>query len=229
MKALILAAGRGERLRPLTDTVPKPLLEAAGRPLIAWQIGRLAAAGWRELVVNHAHLGRLIEEALGDGRQFGATIRYSREAEALETAGGIAHALPLLGAAPFLVTNSDVYTEFDYAGLVPRLAALDGERRLAHLVLVPNPAHHRDGDFVLAGGRVSAGPGERLTFSGIGLYHPRLFAAVPPGAKAQLAPLLVQAMAAGQVTGERFDGAWIDAGTVERLAEADRAARARHG
>jgi len=224
---MILAAGRGERLRPLTDTVPKPLLEAGGTTLIAWQVARLVAAGWRDLVVNHAHLGALIERSLGDGARFGATIRYSREAEALESAGGIAQALPLLGTGPFLVTNADVYTAFDYAALAPRLATLDGERRLAHLVLVPNPAHHRDGDFALTGERVNAAGAPRLTFSGIGLYHPRLFVGVAPGAKARLAPLLVEAMTRGAVTGERFDGLWIDVGTAERLAAADRAAR--HG
>lgn len=224
---MLLAAGRGERMRPLTDSVPKPLLEAGGQALIEWHLVRLARAGFRDIVVNHAHLGALIEQRLGDGARYGVRIRYSAEGDALETAGGIARALPLLGAAPFLVVNADIYCEYDFARLVPALERL--ERDLAadrvHLVLVDNPPHHPDGDFALVEGRVvEAGP--RLTFSGIGCYRPELFARVPAGAKAKLAPLLREAIAAGRARGERFAGRWVDVGTPERLAVLDRELRA---
>lgn len=216
MKAMILAAGRGERMRPLTDHTPKPLLQVAGRALIEYHIDALVRAGFTELVINHAHLGARIEEALGDGRRYGARIRYSAEGEALETGGGIFRALPLLGPAPFLVVNGDIWTDFSYAGL-PAVPA-----GLAHLVLVDNPPQHPDGDFVLAGdGRVSAAGAPRLTFSGIGVYRPELFAGCRPG-RFPLAPLLRTAMAAGQVSGEHYDGAWVDVGTPERLAALER-------
>src|SRR5882724_11040922 len=179
MKAMILAAGRGERMRPLTDAIPKVLLEVRGRALIAWSIEALAHAGVREIVINHAHLGHMIEAALGDGHRFGVAIRYSREAEALETAGGIAKALPLLGPSPFLAVNGDIFCDFDFSGLVAR--ALD--QHLAHLVLVPNPSHHPQGDFALRGSLVSEAGDPKSTFSGIGLYRPELFASVKPGSK----------------------------------------------
>lgn len=222
MKAMILAAGRGERMRPLTDATPKPLLEAGGQPLIVRHIEALVRAGLRDIVINHAHLGRRIEAALGDGERFGARIRYSPEGEALETAGGIAHALPLLGDAPFAVINGDIACDYDYARLAPLAGDLRARGLLAHLVLVPNPPHHERGDFALQGGRVTAEGVPKLTFSGIGLYDPALFAGIARGAKAKLAPLLRVAMDAGRVGGERHDGLWMDIGTPERLAELDR-------
>ena len=213
MKAMILAAGRGVRMRPLTDTTPKSLLAAGGKPLIAWQLEKLARAGFTEAVINHAHLGHMIEAALGDGSRFGIAIRYSPESEALETAGGIAHALPLLGAQPFLVINADIHTDYDFSAL----ARADLQRGPPHLVLVDNPPQHPRGDFALEAGRVREASGQQLTFSGIGVYAPRLFAGIPPGAKAPLAPLLRKAMAADRVSGEHYRGRWHDIGTAERL------------
>jgi MurNAc alpha-1-phosphate uridylyltransferase len=210
MKAMILAAGRGERMRPLTDSLPKPLLLVAGKPLIAHHIERLAAAGIRQLVINHAHLGEMVEAQLGDGATWGVEIQYSAEETALETGGGIFRALPLLGEAPFLVVNGDVWCDVDFS----RLQLPPG--MLAHLLLVPNPAHHPGGDFVLQGERVIDGEGERLTFGGIGVYHPQLFAACQPGAF-PLAPLLRAAMAEGKVSGIHHQGYWVDVGTPERL------------
>lgn len=225
MKAMILAAGRGERMRPLTDHTPKPLLRAGGKPLIVHHIERLAAAGLRDIVINHAHLGERIEAALGDGADLGVRIRYSPEGKALETGGGIFRALPLLGPDPFLVVNGDVWTDVDFFALT--IAPGD----LAHLVLVDNPPHHPQGDFTLCERRVLAGGIDglpRLTFSGIGLYHPELFAGCAPGAF-PLAPLLRSAMARGLVSGTHHRGAWIDIGTPERLAELDRALAFRRG
>ena len=226
-KAMILAAGRGERMRPLTDHTPKPLLVAGGKPLIVWQIERLRAAGFRQLVINHAHLGAKIEAFLGDGARLGVSIAWSREPEPLETAGGIATARNLLGNTPFLVTNGDVYTEFDYARLRPVLAAMAANpAHLAHLVLVDNPPHHPQGDFVLEHGRVAQPPTHaagRLTFSGMGCSRPELFAGLPAGAKAQLAPLLRAAMDRDRVSGEHFTGRWEDVGTPQRLAALDQA------
>ena len=211
--AMILAAGRGERMRPLTDHTPKPLLRVAGKPLIVHHIMRLAAAGFRQLVINHAHLGEHIVAALGDGAAFGVQIRYSAEAPAaLETGGGIFQALPLLGAAPFLVVNGDIWTDCDLTTL-----AL-GDDDLAQLVLVENPPQHPLGDFKLEQGRVLADGSPRQTFSGIGLYHPELFAHCVPGAF-PLAPLLRHAMSAGRVGGQFHRGQWFDIGTPERLAE----------
>ena len=215
MKAMILAAGRGNRMRPLTDRIPKPLLEAGGKPLIQYHIERLAAAGIRDLVINHAHLGEQIEAALGDGRTLGVRIRYSPERPALETGGGIFRALPLLGPDPFLVINGDVWTDLDPSGL--RLAASD----LAHLVLVGNPGHHPGGDFALVEGRVALEGDTRLTYSGIGLYSPKLFADCAPGVF-PLAPLLRRAILERRVSGVRYPGQWLDIGTPERLAELDR-------
>ena len=222
MRAMILAAGRGERLRPLTDTIPKPLLVAGGKPLIVRHIEALVRAGIRDIVINHAHLGHLIEAALGDGARFGAIIRYSPEGEALETAGGIHNALPLLGDAPFAVINGDIACDFDYARLPPLADALCARGLLAHLVLVPNPPHHPQGDFALHEGRVCAAGEPKLTFSGIGLYDPRLFARIPRARKARLAPLLRAAMEAGAVSGELHAGRWLDVGTPERLAALER-------
>lgn len=214
MKAMILAAGRGERLRPLTDDCPKPLLPLAGQPLIMHTIRALVAAGFRELVINLAYRGAQIRDALGDGASFGARIVYSDEgAEALETAGGIRQALPWLGRAPFLVVNGDIATDFPFARLTSRLADDD----YAHLVLIDNPPHHPDGDFGLsATGRVrDETVGTRLTFSGIGVYRPEWVLAWPPG-KQKLAPLLRQAIAEDLISGEHYQGAWHDIGDVDR-------------
>ncbi len=215
MRVMILAAGRGERMRPLTDHLPKPLLEAGGKPLIVHHIERLVAAGHYELVINHAHLGAALEQALGDGGRFGARIGYSPEpAGALETGGGIFNALSLLGRAPFAVVNGDVWTDYPFERL-PSVPA-----GLAHLVLADNPGHNPSGDFGLAGGKVHTGADGRLTFTGIAVYRPALFADCVPG-KFPLAPLLRQAAARGQVTGEHFQGNWIDIGTPVRLRELD--------
>jgi MurNAc alpha-1-phosphate uridylyltransferase len=229
MKAMILAAGRGNRMRPLTDRVPKPLLEVGGRPLIQYHLERLAGAGIHDIVINHAHLGEQIEAVLGDGSRFGVRIRYSPEQTALETGGGIFKALPLLGPDPFLVINGDIWCDVD--PLCLHLAVTD----LAHLVLVDNPTHHPSGDFILRGGRVHAEGDQtdggriqgdrRLTFSGVGVYSPSLFANCRPGAFA-LAPLLRDAMAQGRVSGAHHRGHWLDIGTPERLAELDRLLRA---
>lgn len=215
MKAMILAAGRGERMRPLTDHTPKPLLKVGGKPLIAWHLERLAAAGFKEVVINHAHLGAQIEAALGDGSEWGLRIRYSPEKVALETAGGIANAMPLLGDAPFLVVNGDVFTDIDFAAL--KLTSPD----VAHLVMVDNPPQHANGDFVLQYDRLSAEGSGKLTFSGVGIYAPSLFAGIVRGEAAKLAPLLKDAMAQGLVSGSHHQGEWHDIGTPERLQALD--------
>lgn len=220
MKVMVLAAGRGERMRPLTDHTPKPLLPVGGKPLIVWHLERLAQAGLREVVINHAHLGAQIESALGDGARWGLSICYSAEPEgALETAGGIANALPLLGHdEAFLVVNGDIWCDWDVSQAATALAAKD----LAHLVLVPNPSHHAQGDFSLKDGKVGAGDTANLhTFSGIGVYRPQLFAGIQRGQQAKLAPLLRQAMAERRVSGELHTGRWVDVGTPQRLAELD--------
>lgn len=222
MKAMILAAGKGERLRPLTLHTPKPLVRAAGVPLIEYHVRALAAAGFTELVINHAWLGQQIEDYLGDGARFGVRIAYSAEGEPLETGGGIFQALPLLGDQPFVLVNGDIFTDYPFAQLRRPLSSL------AHLVLVANPTHHAGGDFCLQGGQVSdaqAGEGN-LTYSGLAVLSPVLFAECQPGAF-KLAPLLRQAMAAGQVSGEQFAGCWVDVGTHERLAEVERLLEAR--
>lgn len=229
MKAMILAAGRGERMRPLTDSCPKPLLKVGSEPLIGWHLRRLKAAGIDEIVINHAWLGRQIEETLGTGTDYGVQIAYSPEGETgLETAGGIATALPLLGNEPFLVVNGDVLTDIDFQTAFEAAARLKQQQRLAHLWLVPNPAHNSAGDFALLdNGRVASqsSAGQPLTFSGMGVYHPDLFENTPPGKAAKLAPLLRGAMDKNLVSGEKHNGLWLDVGTVERLAEADELAR----
>ena len=222
MRAMILAAGRGERMRPLTDTVPKPLLPVGGKPLIVWHIERLAAAGIRDIVINHAWLGDRIEQALGDGSAFGARIRYSAEGTALETAGGIATALPLLGGAPFLVVNGDIWCDWDPAGVQRLGSELVARDALAWRLLVRNPEHHPDGDFAIDDrGHVHAEGSPRHTFAGIGVYQPALFAGCAPGLPARLAPVLRDAMRDGRVCGALHDGRWIDVGTPQRLAELD--------
>ncbi|HMA10921.1 MAG TPA: nucleotidyltransferase family protein [Steroidobacteraceae bacterium] len=243
---MILAAGRGERMRPLTDHTPKPLLAVGGKPLIVWHIERLRAAGFTHIVINHAHLGQLIEDALGNGAELGVAIEYSREVSALETAGGIATALPLIDADVFPVVNGDIYCEYDFSRLDEPLARLAAGHDQAHLVLVDNPRHHPQGDFVLDGSRVKnadipltpyvvgtagakdgipCGHPSRFTFSGIGVYHRALFAHTTPGEKAPLAPLLRLAIDTGRASGEHFGGRWVDVGTPERLHQLDESLR----
>jgi MurNAc alpha-1-phosphate uridylyltransferase len=221
--ALILAAGRGERMRPLTDTVPKPLLRVGGRPLVEWQVERLALAGFTNIVVNHSHLGEQIEQALGDGRRLGVRIRYSPERKALETAGGVAQALPLLGAEPFVVVSGDIHTSFDFGSLVPRIEFIlrYPERRAAHFVLVDNPPWHAEGDMGLADGVVTR-QGPKLTYGNIGVFHPMLFADIAPGTWLKLFPWAYRFVDAGRVGGEHFRGEWDNVGTPAQLAALDR-------
>jgi len=223
LHALILAAGRGERLRPLTDTKPKPLLMAGGRPLIEWQIEKLAAAGFGNIVVNHAHLGELIETTLGDGRRFGVRIRYSPENPALETAGGIAKALPLLGKGPFAVVSGDIHADFDYSRLEEPIAQIGGDPAAcaAHFVLVDNPDWHPDGDMGLANGLVRL-EGPKLTFGGISVFHPSLFRDIVPGTWLKLFPWAYSLVEERRVSGERFKGPWDNVGTLDQLAALDR-------
>ena len=209
MKAMILAAGRGERLRPLTDLIPKPLVTVAGKPLIVYHIEKLAAAGIREIVINHAWLGHKLVKTLGDGSQWQVSIQYSEETSALETGGGIKQALSLLGDEPFLVINGDIFIDE-----LPEITPL-GSGMLAHLWLVDNPSQHPDGDFVFAEGKVFEHGPEKLTFSGMGIYHPKLFDNTPEGAFA-LAPLLRTAMKQQRVSGCHFKHFWCDVGTIER-------------
>ncbi len=250
MKAMILAAGRGERMRPLTDHTPKPLLKVGGKPLIVWHLERLAKAGFKDVAINHAYLGEQIEQALGNGAQWGLHIQYSPEKIALETAGGIANALHLLTDngtknEPFLVVNGDTYTDFDFAVLVPRpptelveaylpasLAprpqAGEGLGRgavipncLAHLVLIDNPPQHPNGDFAIDAGMLKNDGKPMLTFSGVGVYHPDLFADVTKGQPAKLAPLLRKAIESNAATAQYYQGVWHDIGTLERLKNLD--------
>jgi MurNAc alpha-1-phosphate uridylyltransferase len=216
MKAMLLAAGRGERMRPLTDATPKPLLQAGGRPLVEWQLERLAAAGFTDVVINLSWLGEQIPQVLGDGSRFGLRLHWSREPwPALETGGGIHHALPLLGSEPFLLVNGDVFTDLDLRAV--RLAPGDH----AQLVLVPNPPQHPEGDFHLSPqGRITDSGGERLTYSGIALMDPALFEGCVPG-RFPLLPLLLRARAAGKLGGQKHPGRWTDVGTPERLAQLD--------
>ncbi|MBV6825739.1 N-acetylmuramate alpha-1-phosphate uridylyltransferase MurU [Pseudomonas sp. PD9R] len=222
MKAMILAAGKGERMRPLTLTTPKPLVRAGGVPLIEYHLRALAAAGFTEIVINHAWLGQQIEDYLGDGSQFGVHIQYSPEGEPLETGGGIFRALPLLGDEAFVVVNGDIWTDYDFSVLHQPIVGL------AHLVLANNPPHHPGGDFQLIDGLVRDGQSDAttLTYSGIAVLHPQLFEGCSAGAF-KLAPLLRTAMANGQVSGERLNGLWVDVGTHERLAEAETLIEAR--
>ncbi len=219
MHALILAAGRGERLRPLTDSTPKPLLQAGKFRLIEYHLYALAAAGIVNIVINHAHLGQQIVSTLGNGAAYGVRLTYSAEPEgALETAGGIANALHLLNCEPFTVVNGDIWCDYPFERLPSEISGL------AHIVLVDNPAHNPDGDFTLHGDcvneRVTVMPGTALTFSGIGVYRPALFKDLEPG-RIPLAPVLRKAMLNKQVTGEHYQGRWVDVGTPQRLAELD--------
>lgn len=207
-------------MRPLTDNMPKPLLKVGDKPLIQWHIERLAAGGFRQIVINHAYRGQMIEDYLGDGSRYGVHIDYSPEAEALETAGGIANALTLLDEV-FLVVNGDVYCDFDFGRMPPTLNQMKTDAALmAHLVMVDNPSQHPSGDFALECGKLKI-DGERLTFSGIALYRRELFQSVIPGSKARLAPLLKEWMAKDSVGGEHYAGRWVDVGTPERLADLD--------
>ncbi len=210
---MILAAGRGQRMRPLTDVCPKPLLKVAGKPLIEYHIEAIKAADIHHIVINTAHLGDMLEDALGDGRRFGVDIDYSHEGQgkALETGGGILKALPLFRSEQFLVVNGDVWTDADYN--VERL----NDKDLAHLFLVDNPAHNPEGDFCLRDGRLTEACSEALTFSGIGLYHKAFFNVCPTGEAFALAPLIRQAIAAGRVSGQKLSGHWVDVGTPQRL------------
>ncbi|HVW51447.1 MAG TPA: nucleotidyltransferase family protein [Trinickia sp.] len=229
--AMIFAAGRGERMRPLTDTRPKPLLDAGGKPLIVWQIERLAQAGIVDIVINHAWLGAQIEAALGDGSRLGVRLAYSAEAVALETAGGIAQALPLLEAsgapAVFLAVSGDVFCEFDYARLHEAAARLkDCEQPGMHLVMVPNPPFHPRGDFALdAAGRLSLDGDRRYTFGNIGLYDTRMFRGLARGERRALTPYYRDTIAAGRASGELYEGRWENVGTPEQLRALDAALR----
>jgi MurNAc alpha-1-phosphate uridylyltransferase len=233
MKAMLLAAGKGTRMLPLTATTPKPLLKVGGITLIEHQIRKLAAAGFADLVINHAWLGPQIEQALGNGSALGVSIQWSAEGEPLETAGGIVRALPLLGPEPFAIVNADIWTDFPFASLRNALAATD----LAHLVLVANPEHHPRGDFSLSGSArllasevppLASPPGagaQRYTYSGIAVFNPHLFDDLADG-KAPLLPCLLKAISLRRASGEVFGGDWVDVGTPERLAELD--TRLRH-
>lgn len=218
MKAMILAAGRGERMRPLTDTLPKPLLKVGGKMLIEYHLEKLKVAQVNDIVINHAWLGEKVEQALGDGSRYGLNITYSAEGEALETAGGIIKALPLLGRDPFIVINGDIFCELDFSSITTPIQGL------AHLILVDNPLHNTEGDFALTEqgevSQLSQDGKSKLTFSGVGIYHPDLFKNLPEGRLA-LAPVLRQAMDAHAVTGSHYRGMWHDIGTPERLSELD--------
>lgn len=231
-KVMILAAGKGERMRPLTDTHPKPLLRAGNRMLIEYHLEKLAQAGFTHVIINHAYLGHMIEVALQDGSRYGLQIQYSPEQLVLETAGGIANALPLLTDSeknqPFAAINADIFCDFDFSRLQPILQAMQANRQqtLAHLILVNNPLHHPEGDFFLNTntGQLSESADancRRLTFSGIGVYHPTLFVDVPPNQAVKLAPLLRQAVSAGKISGSYHAGMWQDIGTPERLQRLD--------
>ena len=222
---MILAAGRGERMRPLSDAMPKPLLRAGGKPLIVWQIEALARAGFVDVVINAAHGAGALMEALGDGTAWKVRITWSREPEPLETAGGIATASPLLPAGPALIVSGDIWTRFDYRTLAARIDTMADEQASSrvHLVMVPNPPYHRAGDFSLAGDRVDIDGEPRLTFGNIGIYDMALFRDLPRGVKLKMLPLYHQWIAHGIVSGERYDGPWANIGTPADLAALDAA------
>ena len=215
MKAMILAAGRGERMRPLTDHIPKPLLEVAGKPLIIWHLEKLAKANFEEVIINHAHLGGMIEAYVGDGSRWNLKVTYSREGSPLETAGGIKKALPLIGDQPFLVVNADIYTDFNFATIKNR----NLNDCIGHLVMVKNPKQHPDGDFFLQNNQIELEGKERLTFSGIAIYQPKIFEDINIEPVAKLAPILKKLIGAKCISGEAYQGLWFDIGTPERLNE----------
>jgi MurNAc alpha-1-phosphate uridylyltransferase len=219
ISAMILAAGRGERMRPLSDACPKPLLVVGGKPLIVWQIEALARAGFRDIVINAAHHADRLVDALGDGGAHGVSLRWSLEPEAYETAGGIVTALPLLAPGPFLVVSADIHTAFDYASLLPRAQAMARDSALprAHLVMVPTSPRHPAGDFVLADGMLRLADGEKLVYGNIALHDTALFADLRPRTRIKLLPLWQEWIARGSVSGERYDGAWMNVGTPEDL------------
>jgi len=226
--AMILAAGRGERMRPLSDTTPKPLLQAGGKPLIVWQIEALVRAGFRDIVVNAAHLRQRFVDTLGDGSAYGARLHWSFESAPLEVAGGIATAIPLLPSGPTLVIAGDVYTKFDYASFRSRAQAMarDASDARVHLVLVPNPPYHPNGDFALVDGRVSLEGAPRHTYASIGVYDTALFRELPRGSPLKLLPYLQRWIASGQVSGETFTGTWANVGSPADLAQLDAELRA---
>jgi MurNAc alpha-1-phosphate uridylyltransferase len=229
MKAIVLAAGRGERLRPITDTLPKPLVTVAGKPLIVYHLEALAGAGIRDIVINLSWLPDRIREALGDGSRYGVSITYTDEGPvALETGGGIFNALPHLGPGPFLVVNGDTFTDIDLEALQAQADADTRSGALARIVLVPNPTQHPRGDFGLRGDEVVESDTERFTYSGVGLYRPELFESCTPG-RFPLVPLLKRAIAAGRLRGELHSGEWCDVGTPQRLSELDARVRAGRG
>ena len=227
MKAMILAAGRGERMRPLTDSCPKPLLKVRGRPLILWQVLNLVRAGITDIVINHAHLGHMIEDALGDGSRYGARIAYSAEGSALETAGGIARARALLGDDPFVALSGDIYApHFDFTQVLDALQDNDvwgqphpaDKRDIAWLYLVKNPPFHPQGDFALSNYTIRSEGAPRHTFANIGVYRPEMFDGIAPGERAKLGPLLHDYAAKGLVGGELYNGMWENVGTPDQLA-----------
>jgi N-acetyl-alpha-D-muramate 1-phosphate uridylyltransferase len=224
-RAMILAAGRGERMRPLSDTCPKPLLPAGGKPLIAWQIEALARAGIIDIVINVSPLAEKLMAALGDGARYGVTLRYSHEPVPLETAGGIATALPLLAPGPAIIVSGDVWSDFDYATLLPRAARMlrDATSPRAHLVMVDNPSYHPRGDFVLDGERIALDGGPRLTYANISVHDTALFAELPHHTPIKLLPLWRDWIARGLVSGERHPGRWSNVGTPADLAQLDAA------
>lgn len=225
---MIFAAGRGERMRPLTDTCPKPLLEAGGKPLIVWQIERLAAAGVGTIVINHAWLGAQIEAALGDGSRWGVELRYSPETEALETAGGIVQARRLLGDGVFIAVSGDVFCDFDYSTLRDHAEALSARHEPGmHLVMVPNPPFHPKGDFALRDGTLALDGAPRYTFGNIGLYDTRMFRDLAPGTRRALTPYYRETIAAGRASGELYEGRWENVGTPAQLRALDDELRAR--
>ena len=226
--AMIFAAGRGERMRPLTDTCPKPLLEAGGKPLVVWQIERLAAAGVKTIVINHAWLGAQIEAALGNGSRWGVALRYSAETEALETAGGIAQARHLIGEGVFIAVSGDVFCDFDYARLRDHAEALEARDEPGmHLVMVPNPPFHPKGDFALNDGVLALDGAPRHTFGNIGLYDTRMFRDLAPGTRRALTPYYRETIAAGRASGELYEGRWENVGTPAQLRALDEELRAR--
>ena len=229
MKAMVLAAGRGERLRPITDTLPKPLVQVAGKPLVVYHLEALARAGVRDVVINLSWLGDKIRAALGDGGRYGVHITYTDEGPvALETGGGIFNAIQHLGPGPFLVVNGDTFTDIDFGALRSQADVDIQAGALARIVLVPNPTQHPRGDFGLEGDRVVERETDRFTYSGVGVYRPELFEGCTPG-RFPLAPLLKRAIAEGRLRGELHSGEWCDVGTPQRLADLDTRVRAGRG